>query len=38
MIEAEELYRLFCGMSETMQVAIVEIMKVTQIKQEDKND
>jgi hypothetical protein len=35
MIEAEELYKLFCGMSETMQVAIIEIMKVTQNKQEE---
>lgn len=30
MISAEELYELFCGMSETMQTAIIEIMKVTQ--------
>lgn len=35
MISAEELYKLFCGMSETMQVAIIEIMKVTQSKQEE---
>lgn len=35
MIEAEELYQLSCGMSETMQVAIIEIMKITQIKQEE---
>lgn len=35
MISAEELYKLFCGMSETMQVAIIEIMKATQIKQEE---
>ena len=35
MINAEELYTLFCGMSESMQTAIIEIMKVTQIEKED---
>ena len=32
MISAQELYKLFCGMTETMQTAIIEIMKVTQSK------
>lgn len=34
-ISKGELYRLFCNMSETMQIAIVEIMKVTQEKESE---